>query len=288
MSTAVRPQPVHSTHWMRLIGIYIILLATAFLVVATLSAPGLRAALVPKPAGQVSLPVTATGRQFYWNEDGGFGFLLPPHWVVGEPQETAFGRLYPLGPAVLLSGPQGSSIIVADARRYTPEQLLAALCACGYMPAITDVTIGTDIPAKHAAFVGHGLARLETIVPTEWYVVARDGKLLAFSLYSPATLHSLSAVFATVRFDTDFVAGAEGLPAVEASRMALAKSLNMDPYEITAASAAAVDWPDACLGNPGVACADVITAGYRIMLQARGTTYEYHTNLDGSQILAAE
>jgi hypothetical protein len=41
-----------------------------------------------------------------------------------------------------------------------------------------------------------------------------------------------------------------------------------------------VQWPDACLGisNPDVACAEIITPGYRIALGANGQTYEYHTD----------
>jgi hypothetical protein len=40
-----------------------------------------------------------------------------------------------------------------------------------------------------------------------------------------------------------------------------------------------VDWPDSCLGvyQPDVACAAVVSPGYRVILEANGQTYEYHT-----------
>jgi len=60
----------------------------------------------------------------------------------------------------------------------------------------------------------------------------------------------------------------------------LAARLNVTEDAIAVASAERVDWPDACLGisQPDVACAEVITPGYRIILEANGGTYEYHTD----------
>jgi hypothetical protein len=44
-------------------------------------------------------------------------------------------------------------------------------------------------------------------------------------------------------------------------------------------SVEAVDWPDACLGaaRPDEACAQVITPGYRVIVEQSGATIEYHT-----------
>ncbi|MHB8377493.1 MAG: hypothetical protein ACYDEB_11130 [Dehalococcoidia bacterium] len=41
-----------------------------------------------------------------------------------------------------------------------------------------------------------------------------------------------------------------------------------------------VDWPDACLGvrAPGKVCAQVVTPGYRIIIDAGGKRVEYHTD----------
>ena len=48
-----------------------------------------------------------------------------------------------------------------------------------------------------------------------------------------------------------------------------------------------VDWPDGCLGinTAGQMCTQAITPGYRIVLSANGEIYEYHTDLNGSQVI---
>ena len=50
-----------------------------------------------------------------------------------------------------------------------------------------------------------------------------------------------------------------------------------------------VDWPDGCLGvqTPGVMCTMVITPGYRVILEADGKQYEYHTNASGDVVRLA-
>ncbi|MCB9134787.1 MAG: hypothetical protein H6636_05125 [Anaerolineales bacterium] len=75
----------------------------------------------------------------------------------------------------------------------------------------------------------------------------------------------------------------------ELARTALAQQLGIAEASISLVSMDAVDWPDGCLGVnlTDIACITVITPGYRIVLQANGQTYEYHTNKDGSQMLLA-
>jgi hypothetical protein len=50
------------------------------------------------------------------------------------------------------------------------------------------------------------------------------------------------------------------------------------------------DWPDACLGvaEPNEMCAQVITPGYRVMLQIDGQTYEFRTDQTGTQVRQAQ
>jgi hypothetical protein len=69
----------------------------------------------------------------------------------------------------------------------------------------------------------------------------------------------------------------------------LAARLDLKEDAITVKSAERVDWPDACLGisQPDVACAEVITPGYRISLEANGGTSEYHTD-GGSRAVLVE
>jgi hypothetical protein len=86
-----------------------------------------------------------------------------------------------------------------------------------------------------------------------------------------------------------------GVPPSEApgaalnARQALAQKLNIPVDEITIVSVEAVEWPDGCLGvrTPGIMCIQVITPGYRVILEANGELYEYHTNETGSQVILA-
>jgi hypothetical protein len=79
-----------------------------------------------------------------------------------------------------------------------------------------------------------------------------------------------------------------GLDARDAAIRALADRLGVEPASVDVISSEAVDWPDACLGvqQPGVLCAQVITAGYKIVLEQGGTQYEYHTDLAGHSVAA--
>ncbi len=75
----------------------------------------------------------------------------------------------------------------------------------------------------------------------------------------------------------------------DAVKKDLAKKLGIDVSKIIVVSIEAVEWPDGCLGvaQKGVYCTQVITPGFRIILQASGQTYEYHTNQSGSGFLLA-
>jgi hypothetical protein len=67
---------------------------------------------------------------------------------------------------------------------------------------------------------------------------------------------------------------------LEAKRM-LAVRLAVPVDEIRIVSVEPRDWPDASLGcpQPGRAYAQVITPGYRVVLEFQGTSYPYHTSM---------
>jgi hypothetical protein len=75
-------------------------------------------------------------------------------------------------------------------------------------------------------------------------------------------------------------------PAQDAVRKHLASVLGIDAGQITVVSDAELEWPDSCLGvaQDGVACAEIVTSGHLIMLEANNLDYEYHTNGDGSKV----
>jgi len=76
-------------------------------------------------------------------------------------------------------------------------------------------------------------------------------------------------------------------PAISAAITALSGTLNLPPGQITVVSAEAVEWPDGCLGvqKLGVMCTQAIVPGYKIILEANGEQYEFHTDEDGSVVV---
>jgi hypothetical protein len=86
---------------------------------------------------------------------------------------------------------------------------------------------------------------------------------------------------------TESATGARTYPeAVLAAINALVQLKGVSAGEITVVSVEAVEWRDSCLGvsTPGIACLQVITSGYRILLSAGGAQYEFHTNETGSAV----
>jgi hypothetical protein len=69
----------------------------------------------------------------------------------------------------------------------------------------------------------------------------------------------------------------------------LAANLDLQESDITVVSSEEAEFGDACLGvvMEGVMCAQVVTAGHVIVLEANGVQYEYHTSEDGSRIQPA-
>jgi hypothetical protein len=62
----------------------------------------------------------------------------------------------------------------------------------------------------------------------------------------------------------------------------LAERLSIDPDGIELVELKAVEWPDTGLGcpQPGKLYVQVITPGLRVLLEAQGQVYEYHTDWD--------
>lgn len=69
-------------------------------------------------------------------------------------------------------------------------------------------------------------------------------------------------------------------PAVTAAKQHLASRVDADAENIQVVEFEAVEWSDASLGcpQPGQMYAQVVTPGYRVVLEADGQTYEYHTD----------
>jgi hypothetical protein len=69
----------------------------------------------------------------------------------------------------------------------------------------------------------------------------------------------------------------------------LTMNLRLQESDITVISSEETEFSDACLGvaMEGVICAQVITVGRIILLEANGVQYEYHTSEDGSRVQPA-
>lgn len=82
-------------------------------------------------------------------------------------------------------------------------------------------------------------------------------------------------------------AGAE--EAVRLAQEDLAGRLGMASADVQLVSVEAVEWSDTSLGcpQPGMMYAQVITPGYRVVLEAGGQTYTYHTD-EGRFVVSCE
>jgi len=80
---------------------------------------------------------------------------------------------------------------------------------------------------------------------------------------------------------------AEAEKPVRIARQDLAKRQGIPVDIVQVTKVEPVEWPDTSLGcpEPGKAYAQVITPGYRVLLSAQGSTYEYHTDRDYSVVL---
>lgn len=70
------------------------------------------------------------------------------------------------------------------------------------------------------------------------------------------------------------------------AEIALSERLDLPREDILIADWEPVNWPDACLGlaQPDELCAQVISPGYRVTLEAQGQQYIAHTDQNGQQI----
>ena len=75
------------------------------------------------------------------------------------------------------------------------------------------------------------------------------------------------------------------LDAEAAARRLLSGDLNISLHSLVLVGTEQRDWPDAGLGCPkeGESYAQVVTPGYRLTFERDNTTYDVHTNIDGSQ-----
>jgi hypothetical protein len=79
-------------------------------------------------------------------------------------------------------------------------------------------------------------------------------------------------------------------PVAAAAVAHLAAELDTSAEEVTVLSSEAVEWRDTSLGcpQPGMMYAQVITPGYRFLLQAKGREYDVHTDQTGQSVVTCQ
>lgn len=89
-----------------------------------------------------------------------------------------------------------------------------------------------------------------------------------------------------VRFEDETREESDLPAAAVAARQQLAAELGIDAEAVTVESFDATEWPNACLGlsAAGEMCAEVITPGYLVILNAEGETHRARTNRDGAVV----
>ena len=73
---------------------------------------------------------------------------------------------------------------------------------------------------------------------------------------------------------------ADEATSVDLAKQDLAKRLGVPAYRLRVDSVTSVAWPTSALGcpRPGLLYSQLVTPGYRIVLEAGGQTYEYHSD----------
>ncbi|MDX1665398.1 MAG: hypothetical protein R3272_16510 [Candidatus Promineifilaceae bacterium] len=77
---------------------------------------------------------------------------------------------------------------------------------------------------------------------------------------------------------------------VEQVQQVLAQALGIEPAEITIVSVEQTEFPNACLGlaEPGELCAEVITPGFEIAVDAADESFTVRSDLEGTEVRVEE
>ena len=164
----------------------------------------------------------------------------------------------------------------------TPAQLAAitALSEKLSLPADKITLISTEAvtwPNGCLGIVRMGVLCTQAEVPGFKIVLEANGQKYEFHTNQAGSLVQLAE-------------GAQDAGAVEEMvSKQLAANLGLQESDISVVSSANIEFPDSCLGvamSDGM-CAQVVTPGHIIVLEAKGIQYEYHTSADGSRLQPA-
>jgi hypothetical protein len=143
-----------------------------------------------------------------------------------------------------------------------------------------------------------GIIQVTDVVPVDWpdscLGVQDPGKSCAM-IVTPGYKIALTANGSNYEVHTNkngssikIVSNASAnIPAVQNAVKDLLQKLHLSVDQIKVNSVEEVQWPNGCLGvqPPGMMCNQLVTPGYRIILEAIGNQYEYHTNQTGDHVV---
>lgn len=94
-------------------------------------------------------------------------------------------------------------------------------------------------------------------------------------------IHAINACFTEGALPEDIQVG-EVMAVYFAAREMLADALGVEPTTTKIAAIERVEWSDASLGlpEPGFSYAQVITPGFKMVMEFEGKSYVFHTSLD--------
>jgi hypothetical protein len=170
-----------------------------------------------------------------------------------------------LGDAVLRSAPwwriRAGSVLIG-------ALLLGVLSACGGGTTPTTAPTAAPTVAPTVAPTAVATVPAATTTTTRAAVPATSGP--ATVTVPRAATPAASATRGTMNYPD----------VVRAALAQAATDLGVAPDQLTIVAVEARDWPDSSLGcpQPGRAYAQIVTPGYRVVVEANGRQYDYHTN----------
>jgi hypothetical protein len=237
-------------------------------------------------SGEQSLPPELKGDGFameFSSPEGGFTLPLPEGWNILSSEETALGVEMLVGPqSIAADDPAVSKVIYADVTQVTVESAIEALCAGGCDP----------VPQAEPFMLGEHSAWRVTIPGEpvrEWVFVDNGDMLVFFSILDPETQTMRDDIVQAIRFSPIISQTAQSGEIAMVVRQQISAERQLPAEQITVKSVEPVDWPNSCLGAAAAdeMCAEVITPGFRVIVDAGGEELEYHTDITGQQIRLA-
>ncbi|MCB8943611.1 MAG: hypothetical protein H6658_07640 [Ardenticatenaceae bacterium] len=227
-------------------------------------------------------PIPPGLEQIYYNNEGDFSLLLPPHWVVGEAEETPLGHQFTLGP----DSPGGSFILLAQPDTAIETALAQVMCEGCVVKEEKEVTLqSSQMMVQRITLDSPNLSR-----DLEWFFIPTDKNLVVLMINNPRTNESLEAIIHSFAQGELTDIGIEALPAVQASREHLAGQFGLDPLNVVVLSIEPAEWDNNCMNSllPYLQCENIPTKGYAMELRLGGQIIPYHATEDGSKALPAE